>query len=294
MKTILLLGGNGQVGWQLRRSLSIMGQVSAPRIDLRDRAALAEIVTSLRPAIVVNAAAYTAVDRAEDEPEAAYAVNARACETLAAETRRAATWLVHYSSDYVYDGAGERPWVETDVTEPLGVYGKSKLEGDIAVATNPRHLIFRTSWVFDTWGQNFAKSILKAAATREQLTVVNDQWGAPTRAALIADVTAYALGQLTDDKAGMYHVAAAGVTNWNEYAKLVIQVALNSGKTLRVRPEQVLSIPSSGYPTRARRPSNSRLDTGKLRKTFGLHLPPWEHGVREVVSELAEHSKNLH
>lgn len=293
MKTILLLGGSGQVGWQLQRSLSLVGRVSAPRIDLRDRAGLAEAVTSLRPALVINAAAYTAVDLAEDEQEVAFAVNAHACETLAAATRVTGSWLVHYSSDYVYDGAGERPWVETDTPGPLGVYGKSKLEGDMAVAMNPRHLIIRTSWVFDSWGQNFVKSILKAAVTREQLTVVNDQWGAPTRAALIADVTAHALGQLTEDNAGVYHLAAAGVTNWHEYARLVIQEALARGKALRVTPQQVLPIPSSDYPTRARRPANSRLDTSKLRNTFGLHLPPWEDGVRAAVAELADHSKNL-
>lgn len=292
---ILLLGANGQVGWQLRRSLALLGEVATPRIDLREPQALEDAVLSLRPQAVVNAAAYTAVDRAEDEAEAAFAINTKSCEVLASATRDLGAWLVHYSSDYVYDGSGEKPWVETDATGPLSVYGKSKLAGDLAVAANPRHLILRTSWVYDSWGQNFIKAILKAAGTREELTVVADQWGAPTRAALIADVTALALRIAMNDEsvAGTYHLAPTGFTNWHAYATLLVEEGIARGLPLRVTPAKIKPIPASQYPVKAPRPANSRLDTTKLRTTFGIALPAWEDGVRAVVAELADQSKFL-
>lgn len=298
---ILLFGANGQVGWQLQRSLAVLGEVvaldraSRPLCgDLREAAGLAATVAAVAPDVVVNAAAYTAVDKAEDEPELAFAVNAAACEALAQASARHGAWLVHYSSDYVYDGSGDKPWRESDPTGPLGVYGRSKLAGDEAIRrSHARHLIFRTSWVFDSWGQNFAKSILRAAASREELSVVADQWGAPTRAALIADVTAHALRTVlaagTPDRfAGTYHLAAGGFTHWHEYAQVLLREAQSRGWPLRATADRVKAIPSSQYPVRARRPSNSRLDTAHLRETFGLALPPWQDGVRAVVAELAQ------
>ena len=299
---ILLFGSNGQVGWQLRRSLAVLGEVialdrgSRPLCgDLRDAAGVAASVAAVAPDVVVNAAAYTAVDRAEDEQDLAFAVNAAAAEALASAAAKQGAWLVHYSTDYVYDGGGERPWRETDATGPLGVYGRSKLAGDEAVArATPKHLVLRTSWVFDSWGQNFAKSILKAASARDELTVVADQWGAPTRAALIADVTAHALRMLAaspqaERMAGVYHLASSGFTNWHGYAQLLLEEAAVRGWPLRATAERVKPIASSAYPTRARRPQNSRLDTTRLRETFGLTLPPWQDGVRAVVAELAQH-----
>ena len=298
---ILLFGSNGQVGWQLRRSLAVLGEVialdrgSRPLCgDLRDAAGVAASVAAVAPDVVVNAAAYTAVDRAEDEQDLAFAVNAAAAEALASAAAKQGAWLVHYSTDYVYDGGGERPWRETDATGPLGVYGRSKLAGDEAVArATPKHLVLRTSWVFDSWGQNFAKSILKAASARDELTVVADQWGAPTRAALIADVTAHALRVLAassqaERMAGVYHLASSGFTHWHGYAQLLLEEAAVRGWPLRATAERVKPIASSEYPTRARRPQNSRLDTTRLRETFGLTLPPWQDGVRAVVAELAQ------
>jgi dTDP-4-dehydrorhamnose reductase len=291
---ILLLGSRGQVGWQLARSLSVLGALTALHRgssshcgDLARPAALAATIRSLAPDVIVNAAAYTAVDRAEAERDAAFAVNAGACETIAAEARKLGAWLVHYSTDYVFDGTGERPWKEADPTAPVNVYGRSKLAGEHAVAGCERHFILRTSWVFDAWGQNFLKSILRAAAQRDTLNVVSDQWGAPTRAALIADVTAHLLRRRTPDAAGIYHLAAAGETNWHAYAQFAIEYAAGCGMPMKARAEQVHPIATADYPTAAVRPANSRLDTSRLRDAFGLHLPPWQDGVRSVVAELA-------
>jgi len=291
---ILLLGANGQVGWQLRRSLSVLGEVTALHRgstplcgDLAQPDGLAHAVRSVAPDVIVNAAAYTAVDRAETEREAAFAVNAAACEVLAAEAARLDAWLVHYSTDYVYDGTGERPWRESDPTAPINAYGRSKLAGEQAVAAHARHLVLRTCWVFDTWGQNFLKSILRAAAQRDSLNVVCDQWGAPTRAALIADVTAHMVARLRPQLAGIYHVAAAGQTSWHGYARVAVEHAVACGLQLRTQAGNISAIPSSQYPVAAARPANSRLDTSKLQSSFGLVLPPWQHGVRAVVAELA-------
>ena len=288
---IVLLGANGQLGWQLRRSLSLVGEVMPLEIDLRGPQ-WADLVRAARPAAVVNAAAYTAVDQAEDEPDAAFAINAHACEVLAAVTGELDAWLLHFSSDYVFDGSGDRPWTEADRPQPLSVYGRSKLAGDEAVAANPRHLVLRSSWLYDSWGQNFLKTILKAAASRDELAVVADQWGAPTRAALVADVAALALRQAFAGQpvAGTYHVAAAGVTNWHEYACLTVKEAMARGMAVRAVPERIRAIAAAEYPARARRPQNSRLDTTKLRQTFGLQLPDWKQGVNAVVAELLDRS----
>ncbi len=299
---ILLLGAQGQVGWQLRRSLAVVGEVIALHresagmaIDLSRPQTLVNAVQAVRPDVIVNAAAYTAVDRAETEREAAFAANAHACEVLAGEARTCGAWLVHYSTDYVFDGSGSRPWRETDATAPINTYGASKLAGEQAVMHGTgRHIIVRCSWVFDTWGQNFLKSILRAAAQKEALHVVCDQWGAPTRAALIADATAHIIARLeasqADEKAGLYHLAPTGETSWYEYASLAIAHAIDCGMELKATPAAVLPIPAAQYPVTAPRPANSRLDSSRLRETFGLTFPPWQDGVREVVAELAASS----
>lgn len=296
---ILLLGADGQVGWQLRRSLAVVGDVIAPAaraaggVDLAQPDSLRAAIRDAQPGVIVNAAAYTAVDRAEDEPHLAHAVNATACEIMADEARARDAWVVHYSTDYVYDGSGDQPWTEQATPAPLGAYGASKLAGDLALAAGcDRHLILRTSWVFDTWGSNFLKTILRAAQQRPALTVVNDQWGAPTRAALIADVTAHVVQRLLRDPqalalAGVYHLAAQGLTTWHGYAQLIAAHAQTCGMALQASVDRIQPVPATSYPTRARRPANSRLDTAKLRRTFGIALPPWEDGVRAVVSELA-------
>ena len=298
---LLVFGSTGQVGWQLRRSLAPLGELTCLGArdtsfcgDLRQPHGIAATVAALRPDVVVNAAAYTAVDRAEDDADAAFAVNATACEALARACGQSGAWLVHYSTDYVYDGSGEAPWRESDTPAPLGVYGASKLAGDRAIARclPGRHLVLRTSWVHDTWGRNFVKTILRAAASRESLQVVCDQWGAPTRAALIADVTACAIRQLAvaadpQSLAGTYHLAAAGCTTWHGLATLAVADGIACGLPLRARPETIQPVRSAEYDARAPRPANSRLDTSLLRRTFGLHLPAWEDGVRQVVAELA-------
>jgi dTDP-4-dehydrorhamnose reductase len=292
---ILLLGANGQLGWQLRRSLCVIGEVtalhrnSAPLCgDLSRPEGLAQTVQLTAPDVIVNAAAYTAVDRAQSERDQAFAINEAACAVLAEAAERRGAWLIHYSTDYVFDGSGSRPWRESDPTTPINVYGSSKLAGELAVARAcERHIILRTSWIFDTWGQNFLKSILRAAARQDELKVVNDQWGAPTRAALIADVTAQALRRLEPRVTGIYHLAAAGETNWHEYAVLAVGHAAECGMPLKASPDTVRAIASSELQQAAPRPRNSRLATERLRNTFALELPPWQDGVRAVVAELA-------
>ena len=297
---ILLFGANGQVGWRLRRSLSPLGEVvaldrtSEPLCgNLLDADGVSASVACVAPDVVVNAAAYVEVDRAEDESDLAFAVNATACETLARAAARQGAWLVHYSTDYVYDGSGDRPWRETDAPHPLNVYGRSKLAGDeVILRETPRHLVLRTSWVFDSRRRNFAKGILEAAATRDELTVVADQWGAPTSADLVADFTADVLRAIAtagqpERLAGLYHLAAAGFTDRHGYARLLLQEAAACGWPLRTTADRIKAIESTDHPARARRPRNSRLDTTQLRDTFGLHLPPWQDGVRAVVRALA-------
>jgi len=294
---ILLFGRNGQVGWELQRSLAPLGEVvalgSAGEGGLTgaftDLQGLARTVAAVRPDAIVNAAAYTAVDKAESEPDLARTINALAPGVLAEAAREVGAALVHYSTDYVFDGGGDRPWREDDPTGPLSVYGRTKLEGEQAIARAlPRHLIFRTSWVYAARGGNFAKTMLRLAREREQLTVIDDQFGAPTGADLLADVAAHALRALLADpaKAGIYHVAAAGETTWNRYARFVVGQARQAGETLKAGPEQVLPVLTSAFPTPARRPHNSRLLTERFRATFGLRLPPWEHGVARMLQEI--------
>lgn len=297
---ILLFGRNGQVGWELQRSLGVVGDLIALDRnaahnpdglcgDCTDLTGIARTVQHLRPDVIVNAAAYTAVDKAESEPRLAHTLNALAPGVLADEAHNLGAWLVHYSSDYVFDGSGSQPWQETDATGPLNVYGQTKLEGEQGVARNPRHLILRTSWVYATRGTNFAKTMLRLAGERDRLTVVHDQWGAPTSAALLADVTAHALGNLRAQPslAGLYHCAAAGETSWHGYAKFVLQHATELGQTLQASAERVEPVTTAHYPTPAQRPLNSRLDTAKLCQAFGLVLPPWQTGVAHMLGELS-------
>ncbi len=294
--TILLLGRNGQVGWELQRSLSVLGRVVALDRssrehggDLADLEGLKATVCALRPAVIVNAAAHTAVDRAESEPELARLINALAPQALAQAAQEVGAWLLHYSTDYVFDGSGERPWVETDATGPLNCYGSSKLEGEQLIAQAcARHLILRTSWVYAARGGNFVKTMLRLAAERERLTVIADQFGAPTGAELIADTSAHVLAQLlrTGGGAGTYHLAAAGETSWHGYASHVIATARRLRPDLSLAVRAIDPVPTSAFPTPARRPHNSRLDTHKLRQAFGLTLPDWQQGVDRLLAEI--------
>jgi dTDP-4-dehydrorhamnose reductase len=292
---ILLLGKNGQVGWELQRSLAPLGELIAlDRLgqvdlsgDLSDLQALRATIRQLAPNVVVNAAAYTAVDKAESDTEMADRINARASKVIAEEVKSLGAWLIHYSTDYVFDGQGHAPWREADQTSPLNYYGLSKLNGENAIiASGCRYLIFRTSWVYAARGNNFAKTMLRLAAERETLSVVADQVGAPTGADLIADVTALALQKALrqPELAGIYHLVAAGQASWHQYASYVIDFARAHGEDVLVK--NVAPVPSTSFPTPARRPLNSRLDTQKIRENFSLNLPEWEVGVTRMLMEV--------
>ena len=294
---ILLLGRNGQVGWELQRSLAPLGELVALDAtgadglcgDLARPAELATTVRALAPGLIVNAAAYTAVDRAEAEPERARAVNAAGPAVLAQEAAALGAWLVHYGTDYVFDGSGNRPWAEDDPTGPLNVYGRTKLEGEQAIRTSGcAHLILRTSWVHAARGANFARTMLRLAGEREQLQVVADQYGAPTGADLIADVTAHAIRAAMARPAlsGTYQLAAGGETNWHGYARHVVAFAQARGHPMRVHPDTIVPVSSADFPSAAQRPHNSRLDTRKLRQVFALGLPPWQFGVERMLQEV--------
>ena len=293
---ILLYGKNGQLGWELQRSLAPLGELVALDRhsaglcgDLSNLQGLAETVQRERPDVIVNAAAHTAVDRAESEPELARTLNALAPGVLAQEAHKLGAWLVHYSTDYVFDGSGSTPWLESDVPAPLSVYGRTKLEGEQLIqAVCPRHLIFRTSWVYAARGGNFAKTMLRLAQERESLSVIDDQFGAPTGAELLADVSAHAIRQVLQrpQDAGIYHLAASGETTWNRYAKHVLVQAERSQSAIKIVANEVKAVASSAFPTAATRPLNSRLDCSRLQAAFGLSLPPWEHGVDRMLAEI--------
>ena len=313
---ILLLGKNGQVGWELQRSLSTFGHVTgldraggltadgqALCGDLSNLQGLTATVRHLRPDVIVNAAAHTAVDKAESEPELARTLNALAPGVLAQEAAALGAWLVHYSTDYVFNGSGTQPWSEDDVTCPLSVYGQTKLEGEQAIAASGcKHLIFRTSWVYAARGGNFAKTMLKLAKERERLTVINDQFGAPTGADLIADVTAHAIRQVVGQCAmasaekncspshsltGTYHLVASGETTWFDYAKHVLSHDGQGSFAPHLAVKELLPVPTSAFVTAAKRPHNSRLNTDKLQTAFGLTLPCWQQGVDRMLAEMA-------
>ena len=295
---ILLFGKNGQVGWELQRSLASLGELVAPGRDdadlcgdLSNLDGLARTVQTVRPDVIVNAAAHTAVDRAESEPDLAHTLNALAPGVLAREAAKLGAWLVHYSTDYVFDGSGSRPWTETDAPAPLSVYGRSKLEGERLIqAACAQHLIFRTSWVYAARGGNFAKTMLRLAQERERLTVINDQFGAPTGAELIADVTAHALRQCLRQPAdaGLYHLAASGETTWHGYANQVLAFAKLIDSAIKIKATEVAPVPSSAFATAARRPLNSRLDCQKLQAKFEITLPNWACGVERMMREVCE------
>lgn len=294
---ILLLGKNGQVGWELQRSLAPLGDVVALDFDspapltadFSKPESLAATVRAVAPQIIVNAAAHTAVDKAESEPELARAINASAVGVIAREAASLGAWLVHYSTDYVFDGSGSTPWVEDSPTGPLSVYGRTKLEGEEAIrASGVKHLIFRTSWVYAARGGNFAKTMLKLAKERDKLTVINDQFGAPTGAELLADITAHALRTVQRQPAlsGTYHAVASGETNWHDYARHVIEFARQAGQPIKAAPQAIEPVPTSAFPTPAKRPSNSRMKTSKLQQAFGLTLPSWQAGVERMLTEV--------
>jgi len=289
---ILLLGKDGQLGWELQRSLAVLGSVVAcgrGEADLAQPASLPALLDRVQPDVLVNPAAHTAVDKAESEPELARAINAGAVGVLAQEARRRGICLVHYSTDYVFDGSGSTPRREDAATGPLSVYGRSKLEGEELIrASGCHHAILRTSWVYAARGGNFARTMLRLAAEREELRVIADQVGAPTGAELLADVTAQMLPRLREHVAlsGTYHCVAAGETSWHAYASHVIAWARQRGQPLKVAADRIHAIPTAEYPTAAQRPLNSRLDTHKLRNAFGLTLPPWEQGVDRMLAEI--------
>lgn len=295
---ILLLGKNGQVGWELQRSLAPLGDVVALDMnsqdycgDFTDLAGLADTVRQIRPDVIVNAAAYTAVDKAESEPELAQIINTDAPAVLAHEAKLIDAWLIHYSTDYVFDGSGLTPWKETASTRPLNVYGASKLAGEQVIQNSGcKHLIFRTSWVYGSQGNNFAKTMLRLAQQHNSLSVIDDQFGAPTGADLLADVTAHAICiiQTQAELAGLYHLVAGGETSWYGYAKFVIDYAHKMNHTLKTTSESIMPVSTDAFPTDAKRPNNSRLDTHKLQTNFGLTLPHWQIGVSRMLTGFLE------
>lgn len=295
---ILLLGKNGQVGWELQRSLAPLGEVlaldrhSSPYCgDLSKPEQLAQTVLAYKPDFIVNAAAHTAVDKAESEPDLARCLNTDAPAALAKAAAQVGAWLVHYSTDYVFDGSGNYARQEGEGTGPLSVYGQTKLDGEKAiVASGCKYLIFRTSWVYAARGGNFAKTMLRLAQERDKLTVINDQHGAPTGADLIADVTAHAMRRVLNTQnisfSGVYHFVASGETTWHGYASHVIEQAKAIKPDLPLKVAEVAAVPTSAFPTPATRPLNSRLCTAKLQQAFGLVLPPWQQGVDRMLAEI--------
>jgi len=294
---LVLLGGDGQVGWELRRALAPLGELwvldrrgaGEACGDLEKPDSLMRALRRLEPDVIVNAAAYTDVDRAESDPARAADVNASAPALLAEEAKRLGALLVHYSTDYVFDGSGTRPWREDDPAAPINVYGRTKWEGEQRIRESGcRHLILRTQWIFSVRRRNFLRTVLAAAAERDRLAVVDDQIGAPTGAELVADVTAHALRSLADrpESAGTYHVAARGETSRCGYARFAVGHARRVGLPLRLREDAIVPIGSDALSAAACRPLNGRLATGRLELTFGLRMPDWRIGVVRAIAEL--------
>ncbi|MDK9362304.1 dTDP-4-dehydrorhamnose reductase [Lelliottia wanjuensis] len=291
---ILLFGKTGQVGWELQRALAPLGNVIALDVhskeycgDFSNPEGIAQTVRAIKPDVIVNAAAHTAVDKAESEQAFAQLLNSTSVEAIAKEAAKIGAWVVHYSTDYVFPGDGETPWQETDVTAPLNVYGQTKLDGEKALEAHcAKHLIFRTSWVYAGKGNNFAKTMLRLAKERTELSVINDQVGAPTGAELLADCTAHAIrtALVKPEVAGLYHLVASNTTTWYEYAALVFAQAREAGIELAI--DKLNAVPTSAYPTPAKRPQNSRLNTEKFQRNFDLVLPSWEVGVKRMLAEL--------
>lgn len=293
---ILLFGKNGQVGWELQRSLAPLGELIALNStseefcgDLTNLIGLKRTIRKIAPDVIVNATAYTAVDKAESEPELAHVLNAQAPDILAQEAKQLNAWLVHYSTDYVFNGASNQPYLETDVTDPLNIYGKTKLEGEKNIITSGcSYLIFRTSWVYATNGSNFIKTILRLAQQRDKLEVVTDQVGSPTGAELLADITAYTLFSLKHkpEVSGLYHLVAGGCTSWYDFARFILEYARYVNFPLKIQSDTLLPITSKDFPLPAKRPLNSRLNTSKLENTFNLILPAWQTGVSRTLTEI--------
>ncbi len=292
---ILITGKNGQVGFELQRALATLGEVHAVDVadcDLADASAIRQLVQRIRPNVIVNPAAYTAVDKAESEPELAHAINAKAPGIFGEEAAKLGAWVIHYSTDYVFDGCKQGAYNEDDATNPQSVYGHSKRDGEIALQNSgAKHLILRTSWVVGAHDANFAKTMLRLATDRDSLNVVADQYGAPTSAALLADITAQLIRQQQREGSekfpyGTYHLVAGGETNWCDYAHFVIAEAIKTGKPIKALPENIKPITTAEYPTPARRPANSRLDTTHFRQTFGLALPPWQNGLYHILQQI--------
>lgn len=292
---LLLTGCNGQLGFELQRSLTPLADVVAigsAECDLSDEAALRAMIQQVKPDGIINPAAYTAVDKAETDAAQARKVNADAPRIMGEEASKLGAFVIHFSTDYVFEGVGEHFYKESDATNPQNVYGQTKREGELALQRScPQSLIMRTSWVVGAHGVNFAKTMLRLASERESLSVVADQYGAPTSAALLADVTAQLVGRIKQQGLesfpfGLYHVVASGVTNWHAYAQFVIGEAIKAGKAVKVHPETIKPITSSDYPVPAKRPANSRLDTSLFQQTFNLQLPHWEHGVSHVLKQI--------
>jgi dTDP-4-dehydrorhamnose reductase len=290
---ILLFGKNGQVGWELQRSLAPLGKLTALSHDSKDYCGdflnpqgLIETIKTLKPDVIVNATGYTAVDLAEKEQDIAMKINAESVEVLAKEANKLGSLLVHYSTDYVFDGSGDQPWNEADNPSPVNIYGKTKLSGEQAVKKHcDRHLIFRSSWIYSTYGDNFIKTILHLGLEREKISIVNDQFGAPTGADLLADCTAHAIKLVLDDisKCGLYHVAASGFTSWYEYALFIFDFAKEKNKKIRLK--EVSAVPSTSFSREAIRPMNSRFNTEKFQREFNLVLPEWKNGVERMLTE---------
>lgn len=290
---ILLLGSNGQVGWELQRSLSPLGELivcDRQRANLEDFDGLRLLIESTSPAVIVNAAAYTAVDRAESEPGKAFLINGEAVGVIAQSAKKLGAHFVHYSTDYVFDGSKEDPYFESDPVSPLNVYGQSKLAGEEAITKSGcDYYIFRTSWVYGQHGNNFLKTILRLAQERDELKIVGDQYGAPTSAEFIADVTAHVMKTLRDGqnhKSGTYHLTASGKTNWFEFAKYILTQARQKGLTTKLIPDNISMISSEEYPIFAERPKNSELNLDKISKEFGLTMPNWKFYASRAVSQI--------
>lgn len=288
---ILLFAKNGQVGWELQRALAPLGELIAldrAQCDLSNSELLQQTLSEHAPQVIVNASAYTAVDKAEEEPELAYAINAEAPAVMASQAKQLGALLVHYSTDYVFSGEGTRAWQEDDATNPQNTYGKTKREGEMAIEQSGcNYLVFRTSWVYAARSQNFIAAMHRLMAERDALGVVSDQIGVPTSAELIADVSAHAIAQTHRDakKSGIYHLAPSGETSWYDYAKLIADELINAGVALKITPSTIKAIKTSEYPTPAKRPLNSRLNVQKLESTFNLVMPNWQQGVKRAIAE---------
>lgn len=290
MKKILVTGKNGQVGWELQRTLAPLGKVIALDVedmDLSNPDSIRRKVREIAPHIIVNPAAHTAVDKAESEPDLAMAINGTAAGVLAEEAKKLDALLIHYSTDYVFNGSKTSPYVESDTPDPQSVYGKTKLAGEQAIqAIGYKHVILRTSWVYGVHGGNFVKTILRLAKERNELRIVADQYGAPTWARLLAESTAQIIGNHTEDKSGVYHLTPNGRTNWHQFAEEIVRLARQYDDALKDKPLTIHPIATHEYPLPAKRPANSSLSTEKIRKTFGLELSNWEDDLAECIRQL--------